>query len=80
MRLDAVDDLQPGSVRLFANDTIVEDLVAQRLQALVKGLNLNEPAWQAQSVLLHGEPDAPEHDAPHEPQPDNPSESDDVHP
>lgn len=81
MRIDAVDTLHPGSVRVFANDTIVEDLVEHRLHALVRGLSLDESAWAARSGLLHEpalhEPATP---APSELQPDTSSESDDVHP
>ena len=78
MRIDAVETLHPGSVRVFANDTIVEDLVEHRLHALVRGLSLDESAWAARSGLLHETvTPAPELS---EPQPDTSSESDDVHP
>jgi flagellar biosynthesis/type III secretory pathway protein FliH len=74
MRLDTSDDLHVGSVRLFANDTVVEDLVEKRMHALVRGLQVNASAWQAHSALLHA-PNATEHDS----QPADSSESDDVH-
>ena len=78
MRIDAVETLHPGSVRVFANDAIVEDLVEHRLHALVRGLSLDESAWAARSGLLHETvTPAPELS---EPQPDTSSESDDVHP
>ena len=52
MRLEAVHDLQPGSVRVFANDTVVEDLVENRLQALANSLSIDTEAWRKQSALL----------------------------
>jgi len=51
MRLEAVHDMQPGSVRVFANDTVVEDLVAHRLAAMARGLQVDEAAWLERSVL-----------------------------
>jgi flagellar biosynthesis/type III secretory pathway protein FliH len=52
MRLEAVHDLKPGSVRVLANDTVVEDLVENRLQALVQSLAIDDRAWRQQSALL----------------------------
>jgi flagellar biosynthesis/type III secretory pathway protein FliH len=52
MRLEAVHYLQPGSVRVFANDTVVEDLVENRLQALANSLSIDTEAWRKQSALL----------------------------
>ena len=52
MRLEAVHDMQRGSVRVFANDTVVEDLVSHRLETLVKALQLDEDAWRDKSPLL----------------------------
>ena len=52
MRLEAVHDMKPGSVRVFANDTVVEDLVENRLQALVKSLAIDESTWRKQSAIL----------------------------
>jgi flagellar biosynthesis/type III secretory pathway protein FliH len=74
MRLDTSDDLHVGSVRLFANDTVVEDLVENRMHTLVRGLQVNASAWQAHSALLHA-PSAPEPES----QPADSSEPDDVH-
>lgn len=51
MRLEAVHDLSPGSVRVFANDTVVEDLVAHRLEGLAQALLVDVPAWREQSTL-----------------------------
>jgi flagellar biosynthesis/type III secretory pathway protein FliH len=52
MRIDAVADLKPGSVRAFANDTVVEDLVETRLTALARAMLVDEEAWAAQSPLV----------------------------
>lgn len=52
MRLEAVHDMKPGSVRVFANDTVVEDLMENRLQALVGSLSIDQEAWRKQSLLL----------------------------
>ena len=64
LRLEAVPELHPGSVRVFANDMVVEDLVEHRLQALAKNLLLDVPGWQKHSVLAPPEThtDKPEHD------------------
>ena len=51
MRLEAVHDLPLGSVRVFANDTVVEDLVAHRLEGLAQALLVDVPAWREQSTL-----------------------------
>jgi flagellar biosynthesis/type III secretory pathway protein FliH len=53
MRLEAVHDMNPGSVRVFANDTVVEDLMENRLQALVGSLSIDQEAWRTQSLLLN---------------------------
>lgn len=68
MRLEAVQDMQPGSVRLFANDTVVEDLVAHRLEALAQSMLVDVATWKAQSALA--KPEASTQDL----------ESEDVHP
>lgn len=52
MRLDAVHDLKPGSVRVFANDMIVEDLVEHRLEALARTLLIDVDSWRKQSALV----------------------------
>ena len=64
LRLEAVPELHPGSVRVFANDMVVEDLVEHRLQALAKNLLVDVPGWQKKSVLAPPElhTDKPEHD------------------
>ena len=60
MRLDAVKGMKPGSVRLFANDTVVEDLVEHRLEALARSLMVDVEDWRAKSALAQPEVVAPE--------------------
>ena len=60
MRLDAVKGMKPGSVRLFANDTVVEDLVEHRLEALARSLMVDVEDWRAKSALAQPEAVAPE--------------------
>jgi flagellar biosynthesis/type III secretory pathway protein FliH len=55
MRLDAVKGMKPGSVRLFANDTVVEDLVEHRLEALARSLLVDVEDWRAKSPLAQTE-------------------------
>ena len=52
MRLEAVHDMQRGSVRVFANDTAVEDLVDHRLEGLAKALLIDVDAWREKSPLV----------------------------
>lgn len=52
LRLEAASDLSPGSVRLHVDDTVVEDLVQNRLQTLAQTLNINLEAWGEHSALL----------------------------
>jgi flagellar biosynthesis/type III secretory pathway protein FliH len=51
MRLEAVHEMQRGSVRVFANDTVVEDLVDHRLEGLAKALLIDVDAWREKSPL-----------------------------
>ena len=51
MRLEAVQDMQVGSVRVFANDTVVEDLVEHRLEGLARALLVDVDAWHNKSPL-----------------------------
>ena len=51
MRLEAVPDMQVGSVRVFANDTVVEDLVEHRLEGLARAMLVDEAAWRDKSPL-----------------------------
>jgi hypothetical protein len=64
MRLEAMPEMQRGSVRVFANDMVVEDLVEHRLSALAKNLLADVPGWQKQSVLAPMPPttETTEHD------------------
>jgi flagellar biosynthesis/type III secretory pathway protein FliH len=68
MRLEAVQDMQPGSVRLFANDTVIEDLIEHRLEALAESMLVDVATWKAKSALA--KPDVSAQDL----------ESEDVHP
>lgn len=60
MRLDAVKDMKPGSVRLFANDTVVEDLVEHRLEALARSLLVDVEDWRARSLFSQADADVSE--------------------
>lgn len=51
MRLEAVPEMKMGSVRVFANDTVVEDLVEHRLEGLAKALLVDVDAWREKSPL-----------------------------
>jgi flagellar biosynthesis/type III secretory pathway protein FliH len=53
LRLHADPDLRVGSVRVRYNETVVQDLIDTRLEALVRPL-LNDPeAWLSHSTLLN---------------------------
>jgi len=52
LTLQAVHTLQPGSVRVVVNDTMVEDLVGTRLEALARGLLVQPEAWREQSPFF----------------------------
>jgi len=52
MRLEAVPEMQMGSVRVFANDTVVEDLVEHRLEGLAKALLVDVDTWREKSPLV----------------------------
>jgi flagellar biosynthesis/type III secretory pathway protein FliH len=60
MRLEAMHDMKPGSVRVFANDTVVEDLVEHRLVSLAQALQVDEAAWRDKSPLMAPELDVEE--------------------
>ena len=51
LRLQADETLMPGSVRVSANDAIVEDLIEERLSTLARGLQIDAPRWSAQSAF-----------------------------
>jgi flagellar biosynthesis/type III secretory pathway protein FliH len=52
IQLHGVAQLKPGSVRVLANDTQVEDLVQTRLQALANSLLGQPEAWREQSSFF----------------------------
>lgn len=60
MRLEVAADLLVGSVRVKANDSIVEDFVQDRLKHVVKALHINETRWEEQSQLLHDDDETQE--------------------
>lgn len=45
--------LQRGSVRVSVNDTVVEDLIEHRLEALARRILAQPDAWLKQSSLIH---------------------------
>jgi flagellar biosynthesis/type III secretory pathway protein FliH len=51
MRLESMHDMPRGSVRVFANDTVVEDLVNHRLEGLARSLLVDVEAWRETSPL-----------------------------
>ena len=51
LRLQANEQLLPGSVRASANNAQVEDLIGDRLSALARGLAVNESRWRANSAF-----------------------------
>ncbi len=53
MRLEAMHDMPRGSVRVFANDTVIEDLIDHRLEGLAKALLVDVEAWREKSALAH---------------------------
>jgi hypothetical protein len=48
IHLEAVPQLASGSVRVIANDMVVEDLIENRLEALARSLALKEIAPRAE--------------------------------
>ena len=52
IHLQSVAQLKPGSVRVLANDTQVEDLVQTRLEALAHSLLGQPEAWREQSSFF----------------------------
>jgi flagellar biosynthesis/type III secretory pathway protein FliH len=52
LSLQAVPSLQAGSVRVMVNDTMVEDLVGNRLEALARGLLVQPEVWREQSPFF----------------------------
>lgn len=52
MRLQADAALRMGSVRVQVNETVVQDLIENRIEALARRLLQNPEAWSASSSLL----------------------------
>lgn len=52
LSVQAVSSLQPGSVRAIINDTLVEDLVGNRLEALARSLLVQPEVWREQSPFF----------------------------
>ena len=51
VHLEAVPQLASGSVRVIANDMVVEDLIENRLEALIRSLALKEVTPRAEPVV-----------------------------
>lgn len=51
LRLQANDKFLPGSVRASANNAVVEDLIAERLSALARGLAVDDSRWRANTAF-----------------------------
>ncbi len=67
LSVQAVASLQPGSVRVMINDTLVEDLVENRLEALARTLLVQPEVWREQSPFFRqplAQRDAEVQDAP----------------
>jgi hypothetical protein len=52
LSVQAVPSLQPGSVRVMINDTLVEDLVGNRLEVLARNLLVQPEVWREQSPFF----------------------------
>ncbi len=55
LQLQADPQLRPGSVRVRVNETIVQDLIEHRLEAMARKLLKEPDAWLRQSGLMHPE-------------------------
>lgn len=51
--IEADSQLQRGSVRVSVNDTVVEDLIEHRLEALARRVLAQPDAWLQQSTLMN---------------------------
>lgn len=60
LQLEPDPHLSQGSVRVRVNETVVQDLIEHRLEALARPLLREADAWLAQSTLLHPRPFQPE--------------------
>lgn len=65
-QLQLVEDpnLRPGSVRAAIQDTMVQDLIEQRLEPLARKILADPQAWLQRSTLLHDVVDALPDDSP----------------
>jgi hypothetical protein len=52
MQLEADTLLRPGSVRVRVQDTVVQDLIENRLEPLARRLLAQPEAWMQQSSLV----------------------------
>ena len=64
MQLEADAQLRPGSVRVRAQDTVVQDLIETRLEPLARRLLAQPEAWMQQSSLVKDQAEALPADTP----------------
>ena len=64
LQLEADAQLRPGSVRVRANDTVVQDLIEHRLEPLARRLLAQPEAWLQQSSLVKDQAEAMPSDTP----------------
>ncbi len=64
MQLEADAQLRPGSVRVRAQDTVVQDLIETRLEPLARRLLGQPEAWMQQSSLVKDQAEALPADTP----------------
>ena len=59
IQLESDDNLRPGSVRIRANDTEIQDLIEHRVENMARKLLKQPEAWLQQSALIHPEKASP---------------------
>jgi hypothetical protein len=64
MQLEADTMLRPGSVRVRVQDTVVQDLIENRLEPLARRLLAQPEAWMQQSSLVKDRAEAMPADTP----------------
>jgi flagellar biosynthesis/type III secretory pathway protein FliH len=64
MQLEADAQLRPGSVRVRAQDTVIQDLIETRLEPLARRLLAQPEAWMQQSSLVKDQAEALPADTP----------------
>lgn len=64
LQLEADPQLRPGSVRVRANDTVVQDLIEHRLEPLARRLLAQPESWMQQSQLIKEKAEAMPADTP----------------